>query len=173
MDLREEVYGLTSTQSCSHITAYVGTNSARWKTLLDLYLSEELRVSQGASWALGALFKAHPKTVPAYLPRLVEHLAPTRKDVIKRNTIRLLQDVEIPEDLRGVVADKCFNYLADPKEAIAIHVFSMTVLFNLGKLYPDLLPELKLLIEERMHHGSTGLKNRGAKILAAIKKRTK
>eukprot|EP01031_Cornospumella_fuschlensis_P001081 gene1081-1357_t len=59
-------------------------------------------------------------------------------DAIKRNTIRVLQTVEIPEELHGIAADICFQYLSNHEEAVAIKAFSMTVLFNLSKHYPEL-----------------------------------
>lgn len=44
--------------------------------------------------------------------------------------------------------DICFNYIASPTEAVAIKAFSLTVLSNLAAIYPEILPEIKLLIEE-------------------------
>ena len=37
----------------------------------------------------------------------------------------------------------CFNYIPNPDEAIAVKAFSLTVLENLSKQYPEILPELK------------------------------
>src|SRR5919112_903210 len=65
---------------------------------------------------------------------------------------RLPQHVDIPEKFRGEIMDICFGYLTSPKEALAIKVFSMTVLGNLSKIYPEIIPELKVLIEEQLPH---------------------
>ena len=46
--------------------------------------------------------------------------------------------------------DICFRYVASPKEAVAVKAFSLTVLGNLAKLYPEILPEIKLLIEAQL-----------------------
>lgn len=64
----------------------------------------------------------------------------------------------------------CFAYLESPAEALAIKVFSMTVLGNLAKLYPEIIPELKLLIEDQLPYQTAGFKSRGKKVLKVLEK---
>ncbi len=61
--------------------------------------------------------------------------------------------------------DICFNYIASPAEAIATKAFAITVLGNLAKIYPEILPELKLIIEDQMPHATPAIKARAKKIL--------
>ncbi len=89
---------------------------------------------------------------------------------VKRNTLKILQFVDIPEDLLGITADICFRLLNDGKEPIAVKVFAMTVIFNIVKKYPELNEELKISIEEQMPFASAGFKSRGNKILKALLK---
>ncbi len=56
--------------------------------------------------------------------------------------------------------DICFNYVASPKEAVAIKAFSLIVLGNLGKLYPGILLEIKLLIKEQLPTQTAAFKSR-------------
>ena len=58
--------------------------------------------------------------------------------------------------------------LNSPNEPIAVKAFSMTVIFNLSKKYPDIVPELKASIEYLMPNASAGIKSRSNKILRAI-----
>ncbi len=82
----------------------------------------------------------------------------------------MLQFIDIPEELLGLTAELCFNFLNSGQESIAVKANAMTVLFNIVKKYPDLKEELKITIEEQLPFGSTGFKNRGSKILKALKK---
>lgn len=66
--------------------------------------------------------------------------------------------------------DICFNYLESPTEALAVKVFSLSVLGNLAKLYPGIIPELKLIIEEQLPNQSAGYKSRAKKVLKQITK---
>jgi hypothetical protein len=64
--------------------------------------------------------------------------------------------------------DICFRYIAFPNEAVAVKAFSLTVLQNLSKTYPEILPEIKLLIEERWDHETAAFKSRAKKILGKV-----
>ncbi len=98
--------------------------------------------------------------------KLINNLGkPDRHDSMKRNTVRLLQQIEIPEKLEGVVMEICFNYVESPKEAVAIKAFSLTILSKLAKKYPEIIPEIKLLIEEQLTHQSAAFKSRAKKFL--------
>ena len=61
--------------------------------------------------------------------------------------------------------DICFNYVASPKEAVAIKAFSLSVLSNLGKLNPEILPEIKLLIEEQLPAQTAAFKSRAKQLV--------
>jgi hypothetical protein len=81
-----------------------------------------------------------------------------------------MQDLEIPEKFHGEIMDICFRFLESPTEALAVKVFSMSVLGNLAALYPDIKPELKLVIEEQLPHQTAGFKSRAKKVLKMLKK---
>ena len=68
------------------------------------------------------------------------------------------------------VADLCFEYLQNPKIAVAIRVFSMTVLANVIEDQPDMKKELKLILEDQLPYGTAAFKNRGIKVLKKIMK---
>lgn len=103
-------------------------------------------------------------------PMIMNLQKPGLHDSVKRNMVRILQTVEVPEEYMGVLADVCTGYLARPEEPIAARAFSMTVLLNITKRFPDLKGELKLLIEELLPNASPGLRNRGLKVLKALEK---
>ena len=93
-----------------------------------------------------------------------------RHDAVKRNTVRLLQGVDLPEELMGRVVDICFKFLLDVKEPVAVRVFSMQVLYNICLKEPELADELRIVIEEFMPHGTAGFKSRGKRILKGLQK---
>ena len=92
------------------------------------------------------------------------------QDAVKRNSIRFMQQIELPEKHHGEIMDMCFNYLESPKESLAVKVFSMSVLGNLTKYYPEIKTELKLIIEDQLPHQSAGFKSRAKKILKDLSK---
>jgi hypothetical protein len=125
-----------------------------------------------AGWVVNIITEQYPQLVKPHLSELVSHIAQKdASDAIKRNVVRLLQFIEIPKKLHGDVMNVCFDFLLNPQEAIAIRVFSMTVLHNLSKNYPEIKQELKAVLENALEHekASAGFKNRALKILKAIK----
>ena len=62
----------------------------------------------------------------------------------------------------------CFEYVQSPTEAVAVKAFSLTVLGNLAKLYPEILPEIKLLIKEQLPHQTAAFKSRAKYFLKAV-----
>ncbi len=170
MDLKTEILREHSKAQTMKIVDYIGSNQGRFDELVKLFLEGEYRVTQRAAWALRFGVEAEPKLVIPHLNALVENLQYPVHDAIKRNTIKILTFVEIPENLLGEVADICFKFLASPKEAIAIRIFSIEVLFEICQREPDLANELKLLIEDHYPHGSAGFKSKAKKVLKRISK---
>jgi len=147
----------------------VGNNQARFNELFNLFLNGEYRVTQRAAWPLSYCVIKHPGFMHNNYQKLLSNLnKPNLHDSIKRNTIRLLQAVDIPGEYEGAVMEICFNYLASPGEAVAIKAFSLTVLGNLAKKYPEIIPEVKLMIEEQLPHQSAAFKSRAKAFMKAF-----
>ena len=66
--------------------------------------------------------------------------------------------------------DTCFRYVESPTEAVAIKASSLTVLGNLAKLYPEILTEIKLLIEEQMPTQTPAFTSRAKHLLKTFGK---
>lgn len=172
MDLRTEILKEHSRRQAEKIARYALSAPSRFKELMDLFCSNEYRVAQRAAYALMVCTDEQPEIILPYLGRLLKNL---RKegihDAIKRNTMRVLQDIHIPKKHQGAVLEAAFGFLNNKKEPIAIRVFAMTVIFNLSKLYPELGQELKLIIESEIDEGALpAFRSRGTKILKALGK---
>jgi hypothetical protein len=148
------------------IVLWVGNNQQRFDELVKLFLKGEKLITQRAGWPLSDIAIMHSEIVQKHLKQLVKNIVkPNLHNAIKRNTMRLLQHIEIPESLQGDVMNCCFNFIEDPKEAVAVKASSLAVLENLSKLYPEILPEIKLIIEARWEHETAAFKSRARKIL--------
>ena len=171
MDLKAAILQEHSKAQAIFIRDYIGDNQALFDELMEHFFSNEYRVTQRAAWVMTHCTDKRPHLINPHLEKMANNLKDKKIHVaVKRNTVRLLQNVAIPEDLMGTVADCCFNFLADPKEAVAVRVFSMSILYELCKKEPDLAGELKLTIEEFMPHGTAGFRSRGKKILKGVQK---
>lgn len=150
MDIREALLKEHSKKQCLRIVKYVGPSPERFRELVTLFLSDEYRVVQRAAWPVSYCVEEHPELMKPYWGKFIKCLgAKGTHTAVSRNIMRLLQYNDIPKRYQGQVMDACFHFIADPQEAAAVKAFSLTVLYNLYKLYPEILSEIKTIIEER------------------------
>ncbi len=160
-NLREEILKENSKAQCNRIIKWVGASQQRFDELFTLFLNDEYRVVQRCAWPVSYCVEAHPEFIKKHWPRLVKNLSrPDVHTAVKRNSIRFLQNIDIPKKYQGSIMDICFNYVQSPTEAVAVKAFSLTVLKNLSKLYPEILPEIKLIIEEQLPHQTVAFRVR-------------
>lgn len=170
MNLHKQLEKAHSKENAKLIADYIDNDAERFDLLMSLFFHENYNVSQRAAHAVSHCVDRHPELIKPYIGSMVGHLNKNPKVAIKRNTVRLLQNQTIPEEHQGLLVEKCFEYLASTHEAIAVRAFSMTILYNMTKIYPELKKELFLTIEDVMQHASSGLLNRGRKVLTQLKK---
>lgn len=156
MDIRTQALKEHSKENAEAMAAWVGSNPKRMKELADVFLNDEYRVVQRVAHVIGKIGDDYPEIL---LPHLDDFVAYMKRDdvhiAVKRNIVRVMQNLEIPEDLHGDVMNICFDLLADPNEAVAVRVFSITVLDNLSKHYPEIRQELVAIIEDQIEQGCT------------------
>lgn len=171
MNLREEILAEHSKTQTNKIIAWVGSSQKRFDELVNLFLNDEYRVTQRAGWPLSYIASAHPQLVKKHMQVLVETLHKEKiHNAVKRNIVRFLQEVPIPENLHGEVMDICFSFIADVNEAIAVKAFSLSILEKLAKIYPEINNELLVVIEERWDYETAAFHSRARKIIKKINK---
>ena len=171
MNLRNEILKEHSKAQCTKIVKWVGSNQLRFDELFYLFLNDEYHVVQRAAWPVSYCVDEHPQLINKHWKELMDNLKkPNLHDAVKRNSIRLMQHIELPEAYHGVIMDMCFTYLESPKESLAVKVFSMSVLGNLTKYYPEIKPELKLIIDDQFPYQSAGFKSRAKQVLKQLEK---
>jgi hypothetical protein len=171
MNLRNEILKEHSKAQCNKIVKWVGKDQMRFDELFQLFLQDEYRMVQRAAWPVSYCVQLNHSFINKHWKDLIQNLQKATLHVaVKRNSIRLLQEIDIPEKYRGEIMNLCFKYLESPTEALAVKVFSMTVLGNLAKYYPEIIPELKLILEDQLPFQTAGFKSRAQKVLKAIDK---
>ena len=151
------------------ITEHAILTNENFKELIDCFLSDNVRVAQRAAWSVSWAAQKRPELVEPYAGVLISQLKRTDvHNAVIRNSLRILEDLDIPEEFHGEVMDACFQFLQKRDTAIAIKAFALTVLFNLSKIYPDIKNELRVIIEENMDYETAAYKSRGRKILAKL-----
>lgn len=169
MNIREEILAEHSRKQGLKIAGWIGNDKKRFSRFLDLFLHDEYRVVQRSAQVLGFIADEHPELIEQNIHKIVNRLFDDNIHVaVKRNVVRILQFVHIPEDLHAKVMNTCMDYLADPNETVAVRVFSMTVLTNMTKQYPEIKTELSAVIQTRLKDVKGGLKVRARDVLKQL-----
>jgi hypothetical protein len=167
MNLKQEILKEHSKAQTNKIISWAGNSQQRFDELVKLFLGDEYRVTQRAAWPLSYIAIEHPALAKKHLPRFIKELYNQKQhNAVKRNIVRLLQFVEIPKQLHGDVMDICFRLIANVEEKAAVKAFSLTILENQCIQYPEILPEIKLVIEDRWDYETPAFRSRAKKLLA-------
>ena len=166
MNVREEILKQHSKEQCAKIVSWVGQSQQRFDELFYLFLNDEYRVVQRAAWPVSYCVIAHPAFINHHFKSFTDNLKKANlHNAVKRNSMRLLQNIPIPKKYQGALMNICFDYVADVKEAVAVKAFALTVLGNLAKDHSDIIPEIKLLIEEQLPRQTAAFKSRAKRLL--------
>lgn len=173
MNLRDEILREHSKSHTLYLTKIIGNSPSKFEELIDLFLNDEYRVTQRAAWVVTHCAEAYPSLINPHLPKIIENLRkPKLHDAVKRGTLKILADLnpKLSEEWQGHILDISFEFLVSQKEPVAIKVHSMQIVYNICQNEPELLNELKLVIEEQMPYSKPGFKSRGKRILKGIER---
>lgn len=169
MVIREEILKEHSKSQALKIAGYACESKKNFRELMKCFLDDEYRVAQRAAWSVRWAAQKKPEMISAHIKDLVSVLHKNNvHDAVIRNAVRVLQEIEIPEKYHGEVMDACFQFLEKPSTPVAIKVFSLTTLSNLSKFYPEIKPELKLIIEDNLEHETPAFRARVKRLLPKL-----
>lgn len=140
------------------------------KELIVYALSKDQLISNRAMWVLTHCADLEPERIKPFHELLIEHLKNKKiHSEVVRSIVRIFQTQEIPENQQAFMLDKCYDYIKNPSEAIAVRAFAMTVAFNIAKSYPELLNELSVVLNHlNISEESSGIINRAKHTLKDI-----
>jgi hypothetical protein len=169
MNLEAEILKEHSKRQVVKIGKWIGHDRARFKKLMDLFLHGEYRTTQRSAWLVSYCGEQYPELITPWLPAMLKKMEePGVHVAVKRNVLRILQDVDIPPELLGTVAKLSFDYLALADSPIAVKAFSMTVLANIAKQEPGIKHELQVMIELMLPYAGPGILSRGRRVLKQL-----
>lgn len=174
MNIKDALLAEHSKAQCNRIVNWVGDNQKRFDDLFALFTGVEYRVIQRAAWPVSYCVEAHPSLIKKHLGKLIKHMQDPRvHGAVKRNSLRLLQHIDIPEKYQGELMNICFDYITRINEAAAVKAFALTVLDNLSRLYPEIDHELLTVIESQWEVESPAFRSRAKKILNRMERNKK
>ncbi len=165
MKLKETILKEHSKLQCDKIIKWVNGKQERFDELFVLFLSNENKIAQRAAWPISFCIIEHPTLISKHWRSFLDSLKTQDiHDAVKRNSVKILTSVSIPHEYEGEIMNLCFDYVASATESIAVKAYALSVLHQFAESYPEIIPEIKLLIEDQPHH-SAAFTSRAKKFL--------
>jgi hypothetical protein len=170
MDIKEQLLVGLSRVNADYIANYIGTDAERFRELIQFVFENKPLLSERASWVVTNITDKHPEMLKPYLNQVVSKIHIFKHHGTRRNMLRSLASIDIPEKYHGKLFDDCYRWLQSKDELPAVKVHSMQILYNISKREPDLLRELQMIIEELTDHESAAIRSRSKEILKRLRK---
>ena len=168
MNFREQLLSEMSRKNIDYIIHVVGDNPEYFDELIRMILYDHDPVPPRASWAAEGISRNFPRLADKYVYPFVEGLPYFTHPGTRRNVLKMLSRMPIPEELQGTLIDLCFKWMTGEEEPVAVKVFCMDIVARHLGMYPDLRFELREVIEDQYSRSSAGFQAHGRKVLKQI-----
>lgn len=168
MNLNDELVREHSLIQATKISQWAVESKSNLKQLMNAFFGKEKRIVQCASWSASKAHELRPEWFDSYIPQLISSLEKPVHGSVRRNSLRMLQTMEIPESLKGALINTVFTLLMDTKTESAVKAFGMSVANNIVQEYPELKNELKIIIEDQLPYATPSFKSRAKKIIKKL-----
>ena len=172
MDLKNQLLQEHSKINSLAIRNYLIQNPQELDDFMAIFFGDVYRLSQRAAMVVSALFDYQKELMQPYIKDMILKLQEKELHVaVKRNIVRILQEVEVEDDLLSGLFDRCAFYVQSASEAIAVKAFSMKVMVNACIRYPELKQEAFLIIEEeKRRNQAKGIQARSKAMLKILER---
>jgi len=166
MDIEKEILAVRSKEQMVRLVKWVGKDKSHFQHLMELFLQGDGPLAKKSAWIIGHFAEGHPELILPWLKPMIKRMQEQGVyDAVKCNIIRILQFVDIPRKLQGVVANFCFRLISSIDEPIAVRTFSMTVLANIAQEEPELKKELEIIVRQMLPYATPAFRARVKKVL--------
>ena len=168
MNLEDQLMIEMSRRNVDYIAHHIGNDSVLFKNLMDLVFTKETKLQLRASWVATSISDKSPDLLKPYIKKIVTHIDKFNHSGIRRNLLRYLSGIELPDYAKGKLYDVCSQWLLSREEPPAVKVHCMQIMFNIAEEEPDLKNELRLFLEELVDHESAAIRSRSRQLLSRI-----
>lgn len=161
-----EIYDLLeSWENIDFLTANSCQDPKTFEHLMSIALFHPKQKSWRAAYLADKVNDKAPKMLLPYLPSIIKRLKTEVNASKKRHWLKLISVHSIDTEHFGFLFDYCISVFTSAKEAIAVRVHAMQILYNISEKEPELKAEVLGIIEHELeYHSTPGIRSRGRKL---------
>lgn len=134
---------------------FIQADQARFLVALEIVRELPQPIRDRLTWVLQIAIERWPELLTEEITRMIVSLfLDSKTDAEKRSLLNILRKVAVPDEHSGLIYQLCFDWFMDPKQAIAVRVYSLYVMANIAENHPDLAEEILKCIDQ-MQEGIT------------------
>jgi hypothetical protein len=146
--------------SLHEIVDAVGVYPDDFNIIYHLITDPEKKIAWRAAWACEKVFEKYPALLEGKQEELIGLVMKNNHSGTRRILLSILLELPIPKPLPIDFLEFCFNNMLAPDQAIATQALCIKIAYKLCLLEPELLPELKLYLENAtLEYYSPGVKS--------------
>ena len=148
MELEDRLIEFRNTRNKAEFSEYFRSHPEKIDELVQLIV--ELRpypVKEYGSWILCHLVKNDPKNFQRYYSTFIDLLFRTRDQSVLRNIMVCLIHLRVEPHREGELVTQLLRFIEEGSNKVALQVYSIYMLKNIGSKHPDLIPEFRQTID--------------------------
>ncbi|WP_066627850.1 hypothetical protein [Labilibacter marinus] len=157
-----------SKHSALFLGDYIAKNPEHITVLIQLMAEMKQHKHWKAAWILDHVYQENHALIPPYIDDMMAMFSQSSTGSILRITGKLLSFHDITNRVDGNFINRCFDLIISPQTPVAIKVHAMQLAFNISEEYPELKPELKIILQDQLSLGTGGFKSRAKKLIKEL-----
>ncbi|MDD4645311.1 MAG: hypothetical protein PHY99_04915 [Bacteroidales bacterium] len=154
-----------------YTASVVGYDTRQFKELINMAYQAKSPLCMRAARVADACCERNPELIRPYLAKMMKDLSGIKDMAVKRVFMHILtrHSWVDDEEAMGMLVDTLFRWMQDDSQAISVRAYSLVILENIAKQYPELKSELTAVLKETLPYwDSTGLQTLGTKTIKRL-----
>ena len=149
-----------SIEKATQLANYLAANQEEVPLLIHGLIIKDVEANKKAAWCLGKLGEICPQGLQKHQTELLKILSEKGKhNSVYRNIFRVFCFQEPLEKNEGTYLNLAISYFEDITHANAVRAFALKGMTPVLKKHPELIHEIKSIIEWSWDSGSPGVKS--------------
>jgi hypothetical protein len=146
----------------------VRENPEFFNEALQLAISDNLPYSWRAAWLLWSCMEENDIRIKNYVTEII-NILPNRQDNQKRELLKVLLMMELEDDDESQLFDLCVSLWENTDKKPSIRHKAILVIGKTAEKYPELIPEVSLLLQDHyLESLSPGVKRAIMKLMKKL-----
>jgi len=131
------------------LEAYIVGHPESFKQAIELAIADKQPYSWRAGWLSWSCMEKNDERVRKYVKGIVDSL-PKRNDNQQRELLKILEKMEIDEELEGLLFHNCVEIWEQTNKGPSVRLNALKIITKIARKHPALIPEVTLLLQGRL-----------------------